>query len=77
MTIAGGEVHARWLPALGCLPGAVDLMRVGPMGPIAEAVTLPEALMVSVMIDLRYPASNWIETVSRLAPDQPTRRRGA
>lgn len=75
MTGANGVVEVRWLPGLGCSPGAIDLTTVGPMGRIARAVTLPEALAASVVIDLLCPGSNWCETMSQLAPAlSPTRR---
>lgn len=76
MTIAEGEVQVRWLPGLGWSPGAVDLMTVGPMGRIERAVTLPEALMLTAVIDLLCPAtSHWYETVSSL-PLEPSATEG-
>lgn len=76
MTATNGEVQVRWLPGLGSCAGGVDLMRIGPMGPIARAVTLPEALSFSVVADLLCSASRWYESVSEFAPDlSMTRRR--
>lgn len=75
MTIADGEVEVRWLPGLGSSPGAVDLTMHGPAGPIARAVTLPEALTVCAVIDALCPApSNLYVTVRQLATHQPTAR---
>lgn len=66
MTHAQVDVLVRWLPGRGSSPGAVDLTVTGPAGPIARAVTLPEALRASALIDLLCPGSNWYETVSQL-----------
>jgi hypothetical protein len=68
MNPAGGEVTVRWLPGLGrSCPGGVDLTAPGPDGPIERAVSLPEALTLSVVADLLCPASNWYETIRSLA----------
>lgn len=79
MGTADSEVTLRWLPGLGSLcPGAVDLAMVGPDGMIERAVTLSEALTLSVVADLLCPASNWYETVRALAAaptSRPERRR--
>jgi hypothetical protein len=67
VTVAAEVVEMRWLPGFGSSPGAVDMTTNGPLGPIAKAVTLPEALAASVVIDLLCPASSWYQTVSALA----------
>ena len=75
MTIADGVVEVRWLPGLGSSPGAVDMTMHGPAGPIARAVTLPEALTVCAVIDGLCPApSHLYETVRQLATHQPAAR---
>lgn len=74
MTAVAGKVEVRWLTGLGSSPGAVDLMTVGPLGRIARAVTLPEALTACVVLDLLCPASNWYETVSAVAAQSTNRR---
>lgn len=67
-TATAGEVEVRWLPGLALSPGAVDLTAEGPLGRVAKAVPLCEALAVSAVLDLLCPASNWHGTVSALAP---------
>lgn len=67
MTRVAAEVELCWLAGLGSCPGAADLRAIGPLGPIAKAVTLPEALAVSAMIDLLCPASNWHQAITLLA----------
>lgn len=74
MTRVTGRLELRWLAGLGSCPGGVDLRATGPLGPIAKAVTLPEALAVSAVIDLLCPASNWHQTITQLA-EQSTKRR--
>lgn len=59
-------VGVAWLPGLGSLPGAVDLSTVGPTGRVARAVTLPEALAASAVIDLLCPGSGWHRIVCQL-----------
>lgn len=79
MTAAGpgaeAGVELRWMPGLtpGC-PGAVDVAMNGPLGRIERAVTLPEALTMSVMVDLLFPPSNMTETVAAIAAQAAHRR---
>jgi hypothetical protein len=73
--VGAGEVEVGWLPGLGSSPGAVDLTTTAWAGRIAKAVTLPEALTASVVIDLLCPASNWYQTVSALATRSTNGRR--
>ena len=68
MTAASPAVEMRWLPGLAAsCPGAVDLAMVGPLGRIERAVTFPEALTMSVVVDLLCPSSNLSETLTELA----------
>lgn len=76
MSAADSEVEVRWLPGLGACPGGVDLTTTGPLGGVDRAVTLPEALTLGAVIDLFCPTPTGVhETISRLAADQPARRR--
>lgn len=74
MTPLAEQVEVRWLPGLASAPGAVDLRTVGPMGPVAKAVTLPEALTMGLVIDLLCPASDWHRTISSIAAQSTDRR---
>jgi hypothetical protein len=76
VTAGGGLVEIRWLPGLGpSCPGAVDLTTTGPLGPVAKAMTVHEAMTASVVIDLLCPGSSLHQLVTQLtdAPASPER----
>lgn len=75
--MTAGNVEVRWMPGLGCCPGAVNLTTVGPLGRIDRAVAVPEALALAAVIDMLCPAPCHVhETVSCLVPGPMTAQRG-
>lgn len=69
--MGGREVEIRWHAGLGSSPCAVDLRTTGPDGPIAKAVALPEALMISAVIDTLCPGGASVYETVRQLPTQP------